>query len=261
VHVTELWRYPVKSLRGESLASVNLDHGGVQGDRLVHVRGNHGVVTARTRHGLLGLAASTDAVGTIRIDGAPWDDPRSLRHVREAAGAEVELAAYSGPERFDVLPLLVATDGAIGAFGHDSRRLRPNIIIGGVAGDAERNWPGHALQVGEAIIGIESLRTRCIVTTIDPDTGDLDTDVLREINTRFDGKLALNCWVVHGGAIAVGDPVSVREQRLSPPPRGGWILGAPYEVNAAADPASRLRPTSDRDGSTGPIPRAGSRAA
>lgn len=30
-----------------------------------------------------------------------------------------QLARYDGPERFDVLPLLVATDGAIAAFGRD----------------------------------------------------------------------------------------------------------------------------------------------
>lgn len=233
MHVAELWRYPVKSLRGERLASVRLDSGGVRGDRLVHVRSHRGVVTARTRHGLLGLAASTLPDGTIHVEGLPWDDARSLARVRKAAGAEVEPAAYSGPERFDVLPLLVATDGAIAAFGHDGRRLRPNIIIGGVGGEAERDWPGRALHIGEAIIGVESLRPRCIVTTIDPDTGEQDADVLREINHRFDGKLALNCWVVQGGEIAVGDSVSLSEQSPPPPPRGGWVLGARYEVGSA----------------------------
>ena len=240
MHVAELWRYPVKSLRGERLPSVRLDRGGMNGDRLVHVRGQRGVVTARTRRALLGLGASTHSDGTIRIEGVPWDDARSLRRVRDAAGAEVELAAYCGPERFDVLPLLVATDGAIAAFGHDGRRLRPNIIIGGVSGDAERDWPRRALRIGDTLIGVESLRARCIVTTIDPDTGELDTGVLREINSRFDGKLALNCWVAHAGEIAVGDPVTLAEQSPPPPPRGGWILGAPYEIGSAEHDATPL---------------------
>jgi len=39
-----------------------------------------------------------------------------------------------GVERFDVLPLLVATDGAIRALATDRRRLRPNIVIAGVEG-------------------------------------------------------------------------------------------------------------------------------
>jgi hypothetical protein len=63
---------------------------------------------------------------------------------------------------------------------------------------------------------------RCIVTTIDPDTGELDTNVLREINNRFDGKIAPNCWVAHEGEIAVGDPVTLSEQSPPAPPRGGW---------------------------------------
>jgi hypothetical protein len=33
---------------------------------------------------------------------------------------------YEGPERFDILPLLITSDGALAAFGHDPRRLRPN---------------------------------------------------------------------------------------------------------------------------------------
>jgi hypothetical protein len=43
--------------------------------------------------------------------------------------------------RFDVLPLLVATDGAIAALGEDGRRLRPNVVVGGV--DGWRSGPGR----------------------------------------------------------------------------------------------------------------------
>ena len=70
-----------------------------------------------------------------------------------------------------MLNLLVATDGAVAAFGADVRRLRPNLLISGVPADAEATWPGHALAIGDALIGIHSVRQRCIVTTIDPDTG------------------------------------------------------------------------------------------
>jgi uncharacterized protein YcbX len=36
VRVAELWRYPVKSLRGESLAEALITAEGITGDRLVH---------------------------------------------------------------------------------------------------------------------------------------------------------------------------------------------------------------------------------
>jgi hypothetical protein len=229
MYVAELWRFPVKSLRGKRLERAQLSADGVAGDRLVHVRTASGVLTGRTRHALLGLAASTGPDGPL-VEGIAWSDRRAAELVREAAGEGASLAAYAGPERFDVLPLLVATDGAIAAFGHDGRRLRPNIVIGGVPGQAERDWPGSALQIGDVLIGVESLRGRCIVTTIDPDTGEQDVDVLREINRDFDGLLALNCWVARAGEIGVGDGVSRVPADLPLPPRGGWILGAPYEV-------------------------------
>ena len=101
----------------------------------------------------------------------------------------------------------MATDGAVAAFGRDVRRLRPNIVIGGVEGLDERSWPGARLHVGDAIVRIDSLRGRCHMTTVDPDTLAIDPDVLRDIVRRFGGRLALNAEVVRPAAIRVGDPV------------------------------------------------------
>lgn len=200
-------RYPVKSLAGERLDAATLSALGVPGDRLVHVRGREGVRTARKYHRLLGLRGTLDGDGLARVDGHAWHSPAALALVREAAGADAWLEAFDGPERFDVLPLLVATDGAIAAFGRDVRRLRPNLVIGGVDGLDEFTWAGAELHVGEAIISLDSRRGRCPMTTVDPDTLERDPEVLRDIGRRFGGRLALNATVVHGGRIAVGDAV------------------------------------------------------
>ena len=117
--------------------------------------------------------------------------------------------SYDGPERFDVLPLLVATDGAIESFGHDGRRLRPNIIVGGVEGLAEREWPGRCLESGQVRIGVQNLRGRCVMTTFDPDTLEQDVSVLRRIYEEFDGTMALDCEVMEEGRIAIDDPVEL----------------------------------------------------
>lgn len=230
MYLAQIWRYPVKSLRGEQLERARLGDGGVEGDRLVHVASPRGVVTARTRHRLLGLSGTTAVDGEVLIDGLPWDHPTSARKVREAAGEQTYLAAHAGRERFDVLPLLVVSDGAVESLGRDGRRLRPNLVIGGVPGLEERTWPGRALKIGEALIGVDSLRKRCVVTTIDPDTGAQDVEVLKTINREFDGKVALNCWVAHAGEVRVGDAVALVDVPLDPPTRGGWVLGAPYRV-------------------------------
>jgi uncharacterized protein len=146
----------------------------------------------------------------------------------------VELRRYSGPERFDVLNLLVATDSAVAELGADVRRLRPNILLGDVPPGAEREWAGKALAIGDVLIGILNLRQRCIVTTIDPDTGAQDLDVLLRIREQFATRIALNCWVIKPGTIRVGDTATLTEAAETPTSEGGWIVGAPYRVDASS---------------------------
>lgn len=211
MYVKELWRYPVKSMRGEPLDEAEIGPDGVAGDRLVHVENARGVVTSRTRPRLLGVRATLGANGEALVEGDPWWHPRAEALVSEAAGPGARLVPYDGPERFDILPLLVATDGAIDAFGRDGRRLRPNIVIGGVPGLAERHWEGREVMVGAAAVFLDSLRERCIMTTFDPDTLEQDVEVLRDIRRRFGGLLALNAAVARPGTVRIGDPVRLLE--------------------------------------------------
>lgn len=207
MHVAELWRYPVKSLRGERLEHADVDEDGIHGDRLIQVQDAGGLVTARTRPQLLGLNATLGAGDVALVDDRPWWDQAVTQRVKDAAGPDAMLVPHAGLERFDILPLLVATDGAISAFGQDGRRLRPNIVIGGVDGLTERDWEGKRLIIGDLVIFMHSLRGRCIVTTYDPDSLAQDVEVLRDIHRRFDGTLALNCAVLAPGLIRVGDRV------------------------------------------------------
>lgn len=209
LRVANLWRYPVKTLAGERLSSAALGPNGIAGDRLVRVRGPEGVRTARRHYRLLGLRGTLGADGTPLVNGHRWDSAEAAALVRAAAGDDAWLEAADESERFDVLPLLVATDGAVAAFGRDVRRLRPNILVGGVQGLGETQWPGAALHIGNAIVRLDSLRGRCPMTTVDPDTLERDPNVLRDIGRRFGGRLALNAAVVRGGTISVGDPVTI----------------------------------------------------
>ncbi len=210
--VAELWRYPVKSLAGEQLEVAQLTPGGLIGDRIVHVaEGDGRVITSRTRPHLLGLKATLGPDGEPRVDGHPWGSPTTGAAVRAAAGSGARLVRYHGLDRFDVLPLLVATDGAIARLGVDRRRLRPNIVLAGVEGLAERQWPGRRLRIGPAFIAVAKLRGRCVMTTFDPDTQEQDLSVLRRIVNEFGGRMALDCSVIEGGRLSVGDPVELLE--------------------------------------------------
>jgi uncharacterized protein YcbX len=214
MHVGELWRYPVKSLKGEQLAEAEVTADGIAGDRRVHIRDASGrVITSRTHPRLLALPSTLSPDGEALIDGRPWHSELSRAAVRAAAGADTELVAYDGLDRFDNLPLSVATDGAIAAIGVDRRRFRPNILIAGVDGLSERTWPGSRLRIGDVLIAVARLRPRCVMTTYDPDTQEQDHSVLRRIVRDFGGSLSLDCAVVEPGSIRVGDTVELLDPR------------------------------------------------
>ncbi len=219
--ISELWRYPVKSMAGERLDQTALALEGVPGDRVLYVVDGRGqILSARTKPRLLLHHATWSAHGDVLVDGLRWDSPQVAGLVRQAAGDDARLVPASGPERFDVLPLLVATDGAITALGHDGRRLRPNVVIADVAGLEERRWEGRLLGAGSAVIALATLRGRCIMTTWDPDTIAQDVDVLRQIRREHDGTFALNAWAGRPGHVALGDAVE--------------LLGTPIELTRPA---------------------------
>ena len=219
--IVELWRYPVKTMAGEKLERAAVGSLGIEGDRVVHVENAKGrVITSRSHPRFLGHKGSLSPQGEIMVDGRPWDSPEVAAEVVDIVGPGARLVRYDGAERFDVLPLLVATDGAIAAFGHDGRRLRPNIVVGGVEGLSEREWPGACLRIGTVLIGVQDLRQRCIMTSYDPDTQVQDKEITRGIYQRFDGTLALNCFIIEGGEIALGDEVRLVRGRSCAGPEG-----------------------------------------
>jgi uncharacterized protein YcbX len=211
MHVSEIWRYPVKSLKGERLLQTEITPLGIPGDRgIVVVRSATGrILTSRVQPKLLGLQGGLRADGIPTINGLPWDSDDALGLAREAAGEAISLEQAPATGAFDILPLLVATDGATQYLNIDNRRLRPNIMLADVPGLEERRWPGRVMAIGDVRIRAEQLRDRCVMTTYDPDTQEQDRSVLLRIVQQLDGSVALDCSVAAGGHIRVGDPVEI----------------------------------------------------
>ena len=124
MHVAELWRYPVKSLRGELLQEAEVSED--RHSRRPRNRGGFG--RAQAHHH---LAHPSPPAGTAGRHFARYARGHDQRHsVGRSRGRRIgrsrpsasrcELIHLPGTERFDVLPLLVATDGAIAGDGRGS---------------------------------------------------------------------------------------------------------------------------------------------
>lgn len=211
MHVSEIWRYPIKSLKGQRLQEASISPLGIAGDReIVVIRSLNGrILTSRVKPRMLALQGGFGADGSPTINGHPWDSTEALRLVADAAAEPVTLKRLPAPQAFDVLPLLVATDGAARFLNIDHRRLRPNILIADVPDLEERRWPGRMIAIGDVRLRAEQLRDRCVMTTFDPDTQEQDSSVLLRIVQQLDGATALDCSVVTVGTIRVGDSVQI----------------------------------------------------
>jgi hypothetical protein len=92
MRVAEIWRYPIKSLRGESLREVHVLRDGIPGDRAVHVVDGAGeLITARSRPDLVLLSATLGPDGEPLIDGHPWGGDQAATSIQSVAGTRARL--------------------------------------------------------------------------------------------------------------------------------------------------------------------------
>lgn len=90
-------------------------------------------------------------------------------------------------------------------------RFRPNIEVEGAPGWAEDDWVGGRLRVGGVPFRVADACGRCVVTTVDQDTGERGREPLRTL-ARYRQVAQRLLFGVHlipdgPGTIAVGDPV------------------------------------------------------
>lgn len=107
---------------------------------------------------------------------------------------------------------------ALGREGIDTRRFRMTIELDGFESFAEDAWIGSELRVGGARLRPMGHVGRCSVTTLDPESGEVDMptlDLLRELRggaeTTEPLAIGVHCAVLEPGDVAVGDPVVVED--------------------------------------------------
>lgn len=236
--LVRLWRYPVKSMRGEQLDAAAVDERGLVGDRRFAVRDADGRFgscknTRRFRRmdGLLdfhsGYGDETAALvpHLVTPDGArhavpsPDADAAVRAYLRRK---DVRVMAEEEVPHHDAAPLHLLSTATLDWFVEalqdvpaDERRLRPNLVVRlpGMPAFAEDGWEGRQVRIGsgpDAVVARWVKRAeRCRTLNVAQDDLPYSSRGLKALAGR-DLLLGVYLEVLVGGRVRVGDPIAVR---------------------------------------------------
>ena len=255
--VESLWRYPVKSMRGEELNEMFAGFAGVFGDRLFAFKSTNGrkgfpYFTGRDQRALLryrprfrhpdkaAQPANLKEAENIAPGATPlFPDPADMMiDVETPAG---ETVALDDPaliemliEEMDEKPQLTLLRSERGftdcrplsLFGLqsarrlseetgtlvDKRRFRANIYLDlpSTDGFAEDDLVGRSIRIGsKLVVSVLERDPRCMMITLDPDTGEKEPAILKKVAQVHDGMAGVYGAVMVEGTLRKGDPVEV----------------------------------------------------
>jgi len=246
--ISAIFRYPVKSMAGESLDAARLGWHGIEGDRRLAFRR----LTDKTGFPWL-TASKLPQLILYQPFGHDSNTADPLpTHVRTPDGKEYELRSDELREEvsrrygsdlelmnlrhgiFDESPISVISLGTIHAVARESgrgvdlcdlRRFRPNVVIDTRSAEPfeEDSWVGRTLMFGEGNSGAASLGAltpaigvtmrdeRCVMVNIDPDTAELDSAVMKTVVRLNENYAGVYGTVVRVGELRVGQVVTLGE--------------------------------------------------
>lgn len=242
MHISEIWRHPVKSIGGERLDEADITTLGIDGDRQWGVRdpatGN--ILTGRREPTLLMATATIrdDLPVITTTDGEvlEGDLPNLSHQVSEWLDRPVALVpagdrggTFENPEDIEREADWVSWTGPAGAFhdstrtrvsvvstatldGRDIRRFRCNLVVdgNGMAEGEEDRWVEHVLTIGGQVrLDVRKQIDRCIMVTRAQPGLPRDLDVIRRLVRERDKLLGIGALVASEGRVAEGDPVTV----------------------------------------------------
>lgn len=231
--VRAVFRYPVKSMAGETLGGANLGWHGVEGDRRWAIRrpANRGPFPWLTASRLPELllyqpfvrwdAAGEPLPAHVRTPGG-WEYALTDQALREEIaarhGADVELMQLRHGIFDEAAVSLIAWSTVQGVAreagrGADVRRFRPNVVIDteGARPFEEDQWVGKVLEFGAdgagPAVSVTMRDLRCVMVNFDPDTAEANAEVMKAVVRLNDNYAGVYGTVVRTGELRVGQVV------------------------------------------------------
>lgn len=230
--VESLWRYPVKSMRGESLEGAFIGFSGVRGDRVFAIhnalaRQDFPYFTAREQGELLlcrpahrdgsetDLKIETRAGETFAIT-----DPRLLEVLTAEWPGRFELSLLRSERALtDCYPVSLISLQTVRQLAAelgssvDKRRFRANVYVDWRPeqhGFAEDQMVGHRVRIGtDVVLAAVQRDARCKMITLDPEMSAPGPELMKLVSRCHEGRVGIYAKVLAEGTIRPGDPVEV----------------------------------------------------
>ena len=233
--IRAIFRYPVKSMAGESLDVAKLSWHGIEGDRRLAFR------RLNDKSGFPWLTASKlPELILYKPFGLDSNTPEPLpTHVRTPDGNDYELQSNELREDvsrrfgsdvelmnlkhgiFDEAHISVISLSTMQSIERecgrelDLRRFRPNVVIETKSGEPfeEDKWVGQTLMFGDGGAGVRvTMRDeRCVMVNLDPDTAEKDSEVMKTVVRMNENYAGIYATVMKAGELRVGQVLTLGE--------------------------------------------------
>ena len=232
-HIEAIFRYPVKSMRGEQVDAAVLGWHGIEGDRRLAFRR----INDRGEFPWLTASKLPDLISYTPLRREDGNRDALPTHVRTPGGEEMALFSdalaaevgrrYAAPVQmmqmkhgvFDDATISVISSTTVGEIcrlaekSADVRRFRPNIVVRSTRAVPfeEDQWVGGVLTFGEGddatAVAITTRDLRCAMVNIDPDGGGVAPEVMKACVRANDNYAGVYCTVTRTGHLSVGQTI------------------------------------------------------
>jgi len=230
--IEALYRYPVKSMRGEAREAATLGWHGLEGDRRfafrrLDARGEFPWLTASQVPALVLYAPRRgDEDGEELPTLVRTPEGEDLELLGDALAAQIAGRTGGAVQAmqlkhgvFDEFPISVITSATVREVSRlagtsaDARRFRPNILVRSTRAVPfeEDDWVGSVLTFGESRdapgVAVTMRDVRCAMVNIDPDRGTISPEMLKAVVRQHENTAGIYATVTRVGRLAVGQPI------------------------------------------------------